>query len=87
LQTGSYALIEYKLGNKDIEEAANHILKLETLIKKHNQEQFITKLKEPEFLMVITGGELAYNRNDGVKVVPIGCLRRRRSITPVIKTR
>lgn len=75
LNNGKYALIEYKLGSKDIEEAANHLLKLETLIKKHNQEQSIIKVKEPEFLMVITGGELAYNRKDRVKVVPIGCLR------------
>jgi hypothetical protein len=27
------------------------------------------------FLMVITGGQYAYQRKDGVLVVPIGCLR------------
>ena len=32
-------------------------------------------LEEPNFLAVITGGELAYTRSDGVKVIPIGCLR------------
>ena len=26
-------------------------------------------------LAVITGGEMAYTREDGVKVIPIGCLR------------
>lgn len=32
-------------------------------------------LEEPSFLAVITGGEIAYTRDDGVKVIPIGCLR------------
>ena len=32
-------------------------------------------LEEPSFLAVITGGEMAYTRDDGVKVIPIGCLR------------
>ena len=31
--------------------------------------------KEASFLAVITGGEMAYTRADGVKVIPIGCLR------------
>ncbi len=30
---------------------------------------------EPSFLMVITGGEYAYKRSDGVLIVPIGCLK------------
>jgi hypothetical protein len=75
LRNGKYALIEYKLGNKEIEDAAKHLLELDSLIKKHNLEQSSAKLREPDFLMVITGGELAYTRNDGVKIVPIGCLR------------
>ena len=33
------------------------------------------KMKEPSFLMVLTGGQYAYRREDGVYVVPIGCLR------------
>ncbi len=32
-------------------------------------------MKQPSFLAIITGGELAYTRKDGVKVIPIGCLR------------
>lgn len=32
-------------------------------------------MKAPSFLMVLTGvGEYAYMREDGVAVVPIGCL-------------
>ena len=35
-----------------------------------------TKMLAPSFLMVLTGiGDYAYRRNDGVYVVPIGCLR------------
>jgi hypothetical protein len=33
------------------------------------------KMKEPSFLMVLTGTELAYRRDDGVYIVPIGCLK------------
>lgn len=32
-------------------------------------------LREPDLLMVLTGGEMAYTREDGVKIVPIGTLR------------
>lgn len=35
-----------------------------------------TIMKKPSFLMVLVGiGELAYRRDDGVYVVPIGCLK------------
>ena len=33
------------------------------------------KMKEPSFLMILTGTEFAYRRKDGVLVAPIGCLR------------
>jgi uncharacterized protein len=75
LRDGRYALIEYKLGNKDIEDVAKHLLKLSSLIKHYNLEESSPKLREPDFLMVITGGELAYTRDDGVKIVAIGCLK------------
>jgi hypothetical protein len=29
----------------------------------------------PDLLMVITGGEMAYTRNDGVKIIPLGTLK------------
>jgi len=32
-------------------------------------------MMEPSFLMVLTAGEYAYRCDDGVYVVPIGCLR------------
>ena len=75
LNDGKYALIEFKLGSRDIEEAAKHLLQLKELINKYNQDNQTSRLMEPELLIVITGGELAYTRKDGVKIVPIGCLK------------
>ena len=41
--------------------------------KKHKISR--KRLREPDLLIVLTGGEMAYTRDDGVKVIPIGCLR------------
>ncbi len=67
LRDGRYALIEAKLGNKRIDEGAEHLLKLKSLIQQK-------KMKTPSFLMILTAGQYAYKRPDGVYVVPIGCL-------------
>ncbi|MDE7419724.1 MAG: DUF4143 domain-containing protein [Muribaculaceae bacterium] len=75
LYNGKYALIECKLGSREIDDGAKHLLELKRLILEKNQQQNQTSIKEPDLLMVITGGEMAYTREDGVKVVPIGCLR------------
>ena len=72
---GRFALIEFKLGSREIEEGANHLLQITDLIKKYNKKEIQVPLREPDLLMVITGGEMAYTREDGVKVVPIGTLR------------
>lgn len=71
LGNGSYGLIEIKLGgNNLINEGAANLLVLANNID-------TTKMKKPSFLMVLTGvGEYAYKRpEDGVLVVPIGCLK------------
>ncbi len=75
LDDGRYALIEFKLGSNEIEEGAAHLLQLKRLIKDHNLKAAQVPLREPDLLMVITGGEMAYTRDDGVKIVPIGTLR------------
>lgn len=75
LADGRYALIEFKLGSKDIEEGAAHLLQIKQLIKKYNAKETQVPLREPDLLMVITGGEMAYTRTDGVKVIPIGTLK------------
>jgi len=68
LKDGRWAAIEVKLGNKQIEEAAQNLLALKAKIDED-------KMGQASFLMVITGGQYAYRRNDGVLVVPIGCLK------------
>ena len=68
LHDGRWAAIEVKLGMKQIDEAAANLLKLSEKVDKE-------KMNNPSFLMVLTGGQLAYTRPDGVLVVPIGCLR------------
>jgi predicted AAA+ superfamily ATPase len=74
LSDGRYALIEFKLGSIQIEEGAKHLLDLRNLICKYNAAETI-KIKEPELLIIITGGEMAYRREDGIYIVPVGCLR------------
>lgn len=75
LDDGRYALIECKLGSRDIEEGAKHLLTLKSLVQKYNETSEQIKLREPDLLIVITGGEIAYTRNDGVKIIPLACLR------------
>lgn len=75
LADGRYALIECKLGSNEIEEGASHLLKIKQLVKEHNEGKDQIKLREPDLLIVLTGGEMAYTRSDGVKILPIGCLK------------
>jgi hypothetical protein len=51
-----------------IELAANNLLKLKEKID-------TDKMREPSFLLVLTGGQFAYRRKDGVFIIPIGCLK------------
>lgn len=70
LRNGAYGLIEIKLGGDDaIEYGAQTLKKLRDKID-------TDKMQAPAFLMVLNGtGKYAYQREDGVYVVPIGCLR------------
>ncbi|MCD8014575.1 MAG: DUF4143 domain-containing protein [Lachnospiraceae bacterium] len=68
LNDGRWAAVEIKLGSKEIEEAAKHLIELKNKV---NTE----KMREPSFLMVLTGTEIAYRRDDGVLIVPIGSLK------------
>ena len=70
LRNGNYGLVEIKLGgDKLIEEGASTLLSLFSKID-------TVKMKSPSFLMILTAtGRFAYRREDGVYVVPIGCLR------------
>jgi len=68
LHNGQWAAIEVKMGSKQIDEAAGHLIALRERID-------TSRVGEPAFLMVLTGGEYAYKRKDGVLNVPIGCLK------------
>lgn len=70
LRDGRYGLIEIKLGGDNL---INHgAVTLLSLAEKIDT----TKMKAPSFMMVLTAaGDYAYRREDGVLVVPIGCLK------------
>ena len=71
LRNGSYGLVEVKIGGAElIKEGAES---LKTLSSKIDS----TRMKTPSFMMVLTGiGKFAYKcPEDGVLVVPIGCLK------------
>lgn len=70
LRNGSYGLIEIKLGGENlINEGVAALTKLAAKID-------TTRMKEPSFRMVLTAvGRFAYRREDGIYVVPIGCLK------------
>ena len=70
LRNGKYGLIEVKLGgDKLIDEGAENLKALSSRID-------TDKMKMPSFLMILTAvGDFAYQRKDGVYVVPIGCLK------------
>lgn len=75
LDDGRYALIECKLGSREIEEGAKHLLEITRLIQEKNQTEGQPRLRKPDLLIILTGGEMAYTRPDGVKVIPVGCLK------------
>lgn len=68
LADGRWTPVEVKMGSKQIDEAAAHLRKLR---EKVNTD----KMGEPSLLMVLTAGEFAYRRDDGVVVIPLGCLK------------
>lgn len=70
LRNGKYALIEIKLGgDKLIDEGVKNLNKLSSIID-------TSKMGEPSFKMILTAvGDYAYRRQDGIFIVPIGCLR------------
>lgn len=72
---GKYALIECKLGSREIEEGAQHLVELRDLIREYNRREQQVPIKEPELMIVITGGRMAYTREDGVKVIPLASLK------------
>ena len=75
LNDGRYALLEFKLGSKEIETGATHLCEIENLIKEYNEKEKQCPLRLPDLKIVITGSQYGYRRDDGVFVIPIGCLK------------
>lgn len=75
LGDGRYALLECKLGSKEIEDGARHLVEIKNLIREHNKQEQQVPIREPDLMIVLTGGKMAYSRPDGVKIIPLGCLK------------
>ena len=75
LEDGRYALIEIKLGQNEVDEGAKHLLEIERLIAEHNNKERQVPLRLPDLKIVITGTQYGYKREDGVYVIPLGCLK------------
>ena len=75
LDDGRYALIEFKLGQTEVEEGAKHLCEIENLVKEYNLKEKQCPIRMPDLKLVITGTEYGYRRDDGVLVIPIGCLK------------
>ena len=75
LNDGRYALIEFKLGESEVEMGAKHLCEIEKLVQEYNEKEKQCKLKLPTLKIIITATQYGYKRDDGVFVVPIGCLK------------
>lgn len=70
LRNGKYGLAEIKLGGQRLIEEG--VANLKSLAAKIDT----TKMPKPSFMMIVIGiGEFAYRREDGIYIVPIGCLK------------
>lgn len=68
---GRWAAIEVKLGEDKVDEAAAHLLRLERKLTSNER----ARMQPPEFLAVVVGlARQAYRRENGVYVIPVGCL-------------
>lgn len=65
LNDGKWAAIEVKMGENEVDKAAENLKKLANL------HQTI----KPSFLMILTNTQLGYQRQDGVYVIPLGLLK------------
>ncbi len=68
LHNGKWGAIEIKLNPAREDEAAANLLKLKDKVDSDS-------MNPPSFLAVITATGYAYTRKDGVRVIPIGCLK------------
>ncbi len=64
LNDGRWGGIEVKLGENEVDKACANLMKLANI-----------SITEPSFLMILTNTQMAYQRPDGVYVIPLGCLK------------
>ena len=64
LKDGSWAGIEVKLGENEVDKASANLIKLANI-----------STVKPSLLMILTNTQMAYRRHDGVYVIPLGCLK------------
>ena len=64
LNDGRWGGIEVKLGENEADKASANLIKLANI-----------SATKPSFLMLLTNTQMAYQRDDGVYVIPLGCLR------------
>ena len=48
---------------------------IKRLVLEHNKTGKQVPLREPDLMIVMTGGSMAYTRPDGGKVIPLACLK------------
>lgn len=82
VEDGRYALIEIKTGANKIPDAEKSLLKFKEVIQKYNKEALKNKehpravYRDPSALIVVcANAPMAYTTDNGVKIVPIGCLK------------
>lgn len=68
LRDGRWGLIEIKLNQSQADAASDSLRRVANKVDQ-------TIMGAPSFLLVVTAAGYAYRRNDGVYVVPIGCLK------------
>lgn len=74
-ENGKYGLIEVKLGASKIKEAREHLIDLKNKIVEAKNNKENRNLREPAFLMIITGSNTCMKTDDGIYIVPIDCLK------------
>ncbi|MCL2360009.1 DUF4143 domain-containing protein [Candidatus Bathycorpusculum sp.] len=68
LADGRWGAVEIKMGVGEIEDACEALLRLEKVVDTE-------KMNKPSFLLVLTSTEYAFQMDNGVWVVPLGCLK------------
>ncbi|MCL2868782.1 MAG: DUF4143 domain-containing protein [Candidatus Bathyarchaeota archaeon] len=68
LADGRWGAVEIKMGTGEIENASEALLKLEKAVD-------TKKMNKPSFLMILTSTEHAFQMDNGIWIVPLGCLK------------